>query len=68
MTEILCSIHVMFVYLPKQNLEGLKLLNTSDILSCRHGPCLQAIDGLMSLALCLQVVSQAPQHFRSSEM
>ena len=28
---------------------------------------LQAIDGVMSLALCPQVVSGAPQHFRSSE-
>ena len=28
---------------------------------------LQATDGVISLALCLQVVSQAPQHFRSSE-
>ena len=28
---------------------------------------LQAVDGVMSLALCLQVVSQVPQHFRSSE-
>ena len=28
---------------------------------------LQAINGVMSLALCPQVVSQAPQHFRSSE-
>ena len=28
---------------------------------------LQAIDGVMSLGLCLQVVSQAPQHFRSPE-
>ena len=28
---------------------------------------LQAIDGVMSLALCPQVVSQAPQHFRPSE-
>ena len=28
---------------------------------------LQAIDCVMSLALCPQVVSQAPQHFRSSE-
>ena len=26
---------------------------------------LQAIDGVISMALCLQVVSQAPQHFRS---
>ena len=29
---------------------------------------LQAIDGAMSVALRLQVVSQAPQHFRSPEM
>ena len=29
---------------------------------------LQAVDGVMYLALCPQVVSQAPQHFRSSEM
>ena len=28
----------------------------------------QAIDGVMSLGLCTQVVSQAPQYFRSSEM
>ena len=28
---------------------------------------LQAIDGVMSLALCQRVVSQAPQHLRSSE-
>ena len=28
---------------------------------------LQAIDGVMSLALCPQVMSQASQHFRSSE-
>ena len=28
---------------------------------------LQAIDGVMSLTLCPQVVSQAPQHFRSSK-
>ena len=27
----------------------------------------QVIDGVMSLALCLQVVSQAPQQFRSTE-
>ena len=27
----------------------------------------QAIDGVMSLTLCPQAVSQAPQHFRSSE-
>ena len=32
-----------------------------------HACLLQAIDGVMSLALCPQVVSQAPQHFGSSE-
>ena len=32
-----------------------------------HASLLQAIDGVMSLALCPQVVSQASQHFRSSE-
>ena len=31
-----------------------------------HASLLQAINGVMSLALCPQVVSQAPQHFRSS--
>ena len=30
-------------------------------------PLLQAIRGVVSLALCPQVVSQAPQHFRSIE-
>ena len=32
-----------------------------------HASLLQAINGVMSLALCPQVVSQASQHFRSSE-
>ena len=32
-----------------------------------HTSLLQAIDGVSSLALCPQVVSQAPQHFGSSE-
>ena len=32
-----------------------------------HASLLQAIDGVVSLALCPQVVSQASQHFRSSE-
>jgi len=32
-----------------------------------HTSLLQAIDGVMSLDLCPQVVTQAPQHFRSSE-
>ena len=31
-----------------------------------YASLLQAIDGVMSLALCPQVVSQAPQHLRSS--
>ena len=33
-----------------------------------HASFLQAIDGVMSLALCLQVASQAPRHFRSPEI
>ena len=33
-----------------------------------HASFLQAVDGVMSLALCLQVASQAPRHFRSSEI
>ena len=37
------------------------------IASSFHASFLQAIDGVMSLALCPQVVSQASQHFRSSE-
>ena len=32
-----------------------------------HASLLQVIDGVASLPLCPQVVSQAPQHFRSSE-
>ena len=32
-----------------------------------HASLLQAIDGVMSLALCPLVLSQDPQHFRSSE-
>ena len=32
-----------------------------------YASVLQAISGVMSLALCPQVVSQAPQHFRSSK-
>ena len=35
--------------------------------SSLHASLLQAIDGVMSLVLCPRVVSQAPQHFRSSE-
>ena len=36
-------------------------------LVCVQFSPVQVINGVMSLALCLQVVSQAPQHFRSSE-
>ena len=32
-----------------------------------HASLLQAIDGVMSLALCPQAMSQSPQHFRSFE-
>ena len=39
----------------------------SSIASCFHTSLLQATDGVMFLALCLQVVSQASQHFSSSE-
>ena len=34
--------------------------------SAVHAALLQVINGVMSLALCPRVVSQAPQHFRSS--
>ena len=33
-----------------------------------HASLLQAIDGVLSLALCPQLVSQAFEHFRSTEM
>ena len=33
-----------------------------------HASLLQAIDGVMSLALCLQVMSEVLQHFRSSKV
>ena len=36
-------------------------------ISSFHTSLLQAVGGVMSLALCLQVVSQVSQHFRSSE-
>ena len=39
----------------------------SSSVSTFHPSLLQAIDGVMSLALCPYVVSQASQHFRSSE-
>ena len=35
--------------------------------SAFHASLLQAIEGMMSLASCSQVVSQAPQHLRSPE-
>ena len=39
----------------------------SSISSSFNASLLQAIDGVMSLALCPQIVSQVPQHFRASE-
>ena len=45
----------------------LKQFQCSSGASSFHASLLQAIDGVMSLALCPQVVSQASQHFRSSE-
>ena len=45
------------------------LVLSSKIVECSsfHASLLQATDGVMSLALCSLVVSQAPQHFRSPE-
>ena len=47
---------------PLSSFQG-RSLSTSSF----HASLLQAIDGVMSLALHPQVVSQASQHFRSSE-
>ena len=41
--------------------------NGSSSVSSFHASLLQVISGVMSLVLCPQVVSQAPQHFRSCE-
>ena len=43
------------------------LLSRKIVLCFLFPSLLQAINGMMSLALCLQVVSQASQHLRSSE-
>ena len=51
-----------FIWFPFSSFQG-RLLRTSSL----HASLLQVINGVMSLALCLHVVSQAPQHFRSSE-
>ena len=40
---------------------------TQSSASSFHASLLQEINGVMSLALCPQLVSQASQHFRSSE-
>ena len=48
---------------PLSSFQG-RLSSTSSF----HTSLLQAVDGAMSLALCPQIISQAPQHFRSSEM
>ena len=42
-------------------------LGRSSSASSFHASLLQAIDVVMSLALCSQILSQTPQHFRSSE-
>ena len=39
----------------------------SSVASSFHASLPRVIDGVMSLALCPQAMSQAPQHFRSSE-
>ena len=36
--------------------------------ACSYASLVQAVDGVLSWALWLQVVSQAPQHFWSAEM
>ena len=46
---------------------ALSVLSKKISTSSFHASLLQAIDGAMSLALCPQVVSQAPQHFSSSQ-
>ena len=52
----------VFIWFPFSSFQG-RLLRTSSL----HASLLQVINGVMSLALCLHVVSKAPQHFRSSE-
>ena len=60
------------VYWDEQVLSGdddgplLSFQERSSSASSSHASRLQAISGVMSLALYPQVVSQAPQHFRSS--
>ena len=55
----------MFVRLMMAHFRPFKGRSSSD--SSFHASLLQTIDVVMSLALCLQVVSQDPQHFRSAE-
>ena len=45
----------------------LLIFQGNSLASSFHASLLQAIDGVMSLALCPQVLSQARQQFRSSE-
>ena len=60
--------NVVFEMVPTTN-NGplLSFQGRSSRTSSFHASLLQAIGGVRSLAFCLQVVSQAPQHFRSSE-
>ena len=53
---------------PIDNGPFLSIQGRSPNTSSFHASLLQVIDGMTSLALCLQVVSQAPQHFRFSEV
>ena len=55
----------MFVWLTMACLSFFQ--GRSSSASCFHAFLLQAIDGVMSLALCQQVMPHAPQHFSSSE-
>ena len=50
-------------YGPLSSFQGISSSEASSF----HASLLQAIDCVIFLALCLQVVSQAPQHFGSSE-
>ena len=51
----------------KEDRLSLPLSFTHSFTSSFFYSLLQTINGVMSLALCPQVVSEAPQHFRSSE-
>ena len=66
---IICALHPVSQKFPQRclwNSSDVRLTISSSASSFHASP-LQVIDGVVSLALFPQVVSQAPQHFRSSE-